>query len=221
LYNRHIRQTASFSDSLHLRWLLFLAGVMLLPVASAVASLLLTRSPRIAPYVAGAISLMTLIIAFAAWVNPAILNGMSPRLMLEEEQDLEPARYSGSPLSEAQKDRYLAQVRDCMEQARPWLNQEFTLSDLAGQLGVNAKYLSQVINERLGQNFMEFVNGYRIRRAQELLRSPSFQHFTVQAIGQEVGFKSRSAFYNAFREATGHTPAAWRGQARAEAESLS
>jgi AraC-like DNA-binding protein len=214
LYNKHIRDMASFTDTLHLRWLSFLAGVMLLPIVSAVASLLATGSPRIAPYVAGAISVMIGIIGLAAWIKPAILNGIPPRLMLEQAEDLEPPRYSSSSLSPEQKERYLTQITAHMETRRPWLNQEFTLSDLSEQLDINAKYLSQVINERLEQNFMEFVNGYRIRYAQELLLHPAYQHYTVQAIGHEVGFRSRSAFYDAFREATGRTPAAWRGQAQ-------
>ena len=57
---------------------------------------------------------------------------------------------------------------------------------------------------------MDFINGYRIELAQELLKSSSHKNFTVLAIAQESGFKSRSAFYEAFRKQTGTTPANYR-----------
>lgn len=212
-FNRHVKMAASFTDRLHLRWLVFLTAVLLLPVASGILTLMVIGPPRLAPYPSLGISLMVSIIGIAAWVRPEILNGLPPALMVEADADLEPKRYESSPLTPEQKARYLAQLQTYMDSRRPWLNQELTLGELAEQTGINTRYLSQVINELLGRNFLEFVNSYRIRRAQELLLHPAYQHYTVLAIAQEVGFRSRSAFYDAFRQQTGLTPSAFRSRA--------
>jgi YesN/AraC family two-component response regulator len=154
-------------------------------------------------------------------VRPDIFEGLPDLLMVNEEKELEPRRYESSSLNDGQKERIHSQLLAHMEAQKPWLNQELTLNELAGQLNLNARYLSQVINERQQQNFMDFINGYRIRRAQELLCHPAYSYFTVLAIAQEVGFKSRSAFYTAFKTLTGKTPTAYREEQMQAGESVS
>jgi len=50
--------------------------------------------------------------------------------------------------------------------------------------------------------------------AQERLLDDEFKHLTVEAVGQSVGFKSKSAFYNAFKKYTGQSPSAFMKQKR-------
>ena len=77
-------------------------------------------------------------------------------------------------------------------------------ADVAQLLGVPTYQLSQAVNESTGANFNQFVNVHRIEAAKEMLRSRP--ELTVEAIGQECGFKSKSSFYAAFKKHTGTTP---------------
>ena len=89
-----------------------------------------------------------------------------------------------------------------------WL--ELTLDQLAGQLSMKAKLLSQVINEVLGQNFFDFINRYRIQEARRLLTNPVDPKVTVLEILYEVGFNSKSSFNTLFKKYTGLTPTEFR-----------
>ena len=58
-------------------------------------------------------------------------------------------------------------------------------------------------------NFVSFVNSYRIAEAKKLLLDPNKYNLTIEAIGNESGFKSKSAFNGAFKKITGMTPSAF------------
>ena len=81
-----------------------------------------------------------------------------------------------------------------------------TLKALADAIGTHPNAVSRLINQESGGNFNDFVNGFRIRLAQERLLSEACRHLTVEAIGQSVGFRSKSAFYQAFKKQTGLSP---------------
>jgi AraC-like DNA-binding protein len=67
-----------------------------------------------------------------------------------------------------------------------------------------------VINQDLGGNFYEWVNGHRIEAAKRaLLEQPET---SVLEISEQVGFNSKSTFNAAFRRLAGITPSQWRGQ---------
>jgi AraC-like DNA-binding protein len=100
----------------------------------------------------------------------------------------------------------LGRLRGYMELRRPWLDPDLTLDDLAAQLKLRPKLLSQAINEGLGQNFFEFINTYRIGEAKRLLTNPADKKITVLEVLYEVGFNSKSSFNTVFKKQTGLTP---------------
>lgn len=85
---------------------------------------------------------------------------------------------------------------------------DLSLGSLAGSLGMTPHQLSELLNARLSQSFLEFVNAYRVAEAQRLLRDESGRK--ILDIALEAGFNSSSSFYNAFKKATGTTPADFR-----------
>jgi AraC-like DNA-binding protein len=103
-------------------------------------------------------------------------------------------------------DPVLVQLRGHMEAGRPWLDPDLTLEQLASQLKLRPKLLSQAINEGLGQNFFEFVNTYRIGEAKRLLTDPADKKITVLEVLYQVGFNSKSSFNTVFKKQTGMTP---------------
>lgn len=88
---------------------------------------------------------------------------------------------------------------------KPYLNPNLKITDLAQKLSIPSHQLSKIFNENLDISFSEYVNKFRIEEAKKLIREHS--NFTIEAIGNQSGFNSKSAFYKAFRAYTGTTPA--------------
>ena len=56
-------------------------------------------------------------------------------------------------------------------------------------------------------SFSLYVNGYRIRYAQQLMLEKKDLTFTE--IAEEAGFVDRSSFYRSFKQETGMNPSTW------------
>ncbi|WP_143273652.1 AraC family transcriptional regulator [Aquimarina sp. MAR_2010_214] len=106
--------------------------------------------------------------------------------------------------------KIITQLYTIMDQEELYKNPLLSRLDLATRLGTNERYLSQIINQELNKNIVQFVNEYRIEAAKNLLHNPIFNKYSVEAIGMEVGFKSKSAFYNTFKTYLGMSPGAFR-----------
>ena len=73
--------------------------------------------------------------------------------------------------------------------------------------GEKSKTVSACLNAGLGKNFNTILNEYRIREMCRLLSTPEVTaSHTIEAIAQEVGFKTRSTYVAAFKRHTGLTP---------------
>jgi len=120
------------------------------------------------------------------------------------------AKYEGSSLTAERAERGLEQLRRALEVERVFLRPELTLGELADEIGLARSHLSQIVNERCGVSFPELLAEHRVREAERLLADPATDHLTVESLGYRAGFNSRSAFYEAFKRATGLTPAAYR-----------
>jgi AraC-like DNA-binding protein len=84
-----------------------------------------------------------------------------------------------------------------------------SLEDLAKALNLAPRYLSQVINQAFNQNFSDYINGYRISHALEMLSSKK-NNKTISEIFYNSGFNSRASFYKAFKKQMNTTPTEYR-----------
>lgn len=94
-----------------------------------------------------------------------------------------------------------------MQEKELYRRQDLNLHMLAGELGISGHRLSSLLNNRYQQNFVDFINKYRVGSTLEQLKQPdAMQHITIEAMAYNAGFASRSAFYTAFRKITGASP---------------
>lgn len=136
-------------------------------------------------------------------------------LSLEQEKNKQGEKYKSSPMDEQAKDELLRRIYSAMESHQEVYEEGFTLDQLARLVDANPNYVSQVINEKKGCNFNNFINEYKIKEACRRLSDPETRGtYTVEAIGQSVGFKSRTNFTAIFKKFTGMTPAAYQRVAR-------
>jgi AraC-like DNA-binding protein len=98
-----------------------------------------------------------------------------------------------------------------MAEDKPYLHSNLTVEQLARQLNVPPRELSRAINQGLGQNFFEFVSGYRVEEARRQLDDEANTAGILQ-IMYDAGFNSKSVFNTAFKKATGMTPSQYRAR---------
>lgn len=116
-------------------------------------------------------------------------------------------KYEKSALTSDVSQRIERKLRQAMTRDALHHDPNLSLWTLANHIGASPNYVSQTLNDDIGESFFDFVNGYRIADAQMRLRDSDE---TVLAIAYEVGFNSRSSFYTAFGKVTGQTPTAYR-----------
>lgn len=116
-------------------------------------------------------------------------------------------KYAKSGLTEESSEKIKLKLLEFMDKKKPYLESNLKINKLSESTGIPSQHISQVINESFGKNFYEFVNEYRVKAAIILLREYEYRNYTYTAIGFEVGFNSKSAFYNAFKKVTNTTPA--------------
>ena len=77
--------------------------------------------------------------------------------------------------------------------------------DVAKKIGLTVHQFSSFLNDVLGKNFALFVNEYRIDHAKKMLIDS--HNLTLESIGYESGFNSKSTFFSTFKKLVGTTPA--------------
>ena len=95
-----------------------------------------------------------------------------------------------------------------MEDEQYYLRSGLKLSDLAHALNTNIRYISDCINISRGCSVSQFVNEYRVRHAQQLMRDNPDMKLTV--VATESGFTNDKALARSFRDFTGMTPVEWK-----------
>ncbi len=119
-----------------------------------------------------------------------------------------PVKYGNKKISAQEADAIAAKLDRLFTERELHKNPNLKLSDVADALAVSPHYLSQYLNDNLGQHFPAFVNAYRVKAAEEMLRKN--HQFTLEAIGYKCGFKSNSSFYTAFKKIKEMTPAQYK-----------
>lgn len=104
------------------------------------------------------------------------------------------------------EDNILNKFRKLLQQDEIFTNPELSLKMLADELGTNTSYFSAIVNNHYNCNFKSLINKCRIDKARKMMVSDEFKHYSMDGIANEVGFKSRSGFYLAFKSVTGINP---------------
>ncbi len=116
--------------------------------------------------------------------------------------------YSRSLLRGLDVDKVMRKLENLMTENNIYRDDSINLSDTAASLDITHHQLSQLLNERLSMNFNTYINSYRIEDAKKLLIANPDR--TVLTIAYEVGFNSKSSFYESFTKITGITPNEYR-----------
>jgi len=128
------------------------------------------------------------------------------RTLKEKIAAAEGSKYSKSSLTPEDAKRYLKMLGEIIDKEKVYLDPELSLTTLAGRLGINRSYLSQIINEYLGMSFVEYINRFRLEHAKQVLLTLRNRKINILTLSLDVGFNSKASFYRLFKVATGSSP---------------
>jgi len=101
---------------------------------------------------------------------------------------------------------HMKELTELLDQQKPYLIADLTLSRLASMMMLNSGLLSKVINVGYDLNFNDFINGYRIKEVISKIDNQQHKRVTLIGIALDSGFNSKATFNRAFKKQTGKTP---------------
>ena len=127
-------------------------------------------------------------------------------LKMEQEEPGEVAKYQKVKVDEEECAAIVKRMKEYLDRERVYTNADLKMKDLADVLRLSAPKLSQVFNLYLGQNYYDFINGYRLTEFKRLIEEGEYKRYTITALSEQCGFK-KSNFFSTFRKVEGMTPA--------------
>lgn len=87
-----------------------------------------------------------------------------------------------------------------------YLDVSITLRTPADTVELNANKLSWLINQIIGKNFNEYINGQMVEAFKQEALDPKFSQYSLLGIAHGCGFISKSVFNDYFKRSEGITP---------------
>ncbi len=101
-------------------------------------------------------------------------------------------------------------VDNHMRKIRPYLDNQLKIDDLAQQVSLPPKLLSNLINNEFNVNFFEYINAYRLKEVTSYLINPEMDNQSIIELAFLAGYNSKSSFNRLFKLETGKTPSQFR-----------
>ncbi len=181
--------------------LLFAALAGVFGILIAVGELLIgTGTPPQSTMLLHAIGLFVLTFGFSAWLLRPV-DVFAPSL----------APPQGGVSGIAPEDKVELDRLERLMQSGVYLQEDLSISVLAGKLNIPEHRLRRLINGGLGfRNFSAFLNQHRLADARKILADPEQARRQITQIALDLGYGSVGPFNRAFKVQTGQTPTEFR-----------
>ncbi len=159
-------------------------------------------------YIMGLNSYMTGPIVYSLiiyYISYIVFN--NPELLAER---AEKKKYKNLNLTKDQIGKHREKVIQIMEEEKPYLKSDFSLSSLSEMTSIPKHMLSHFFSAHMNQNFSDLTNSYRVEEAKKALLDPKNSNHKIAFIAYDCGFHTLSAFNNAFKKFTSETPSSYR-----------
>lgn len=117
-------------------------------------------------------------------------------------------KYEGKKIELSKASKLINKIDVLMKFDKIFTNSNLQTSDVAKMLNISTHQFSQLLNDNLNKSFSTFINEHRIDEAK--LKIKSNQNYTLEAIGNESGFNSKSTFFTTFKKLVGLTPSEYK-----------
>ena len=118
----------------------------------------------------------------------------------------EVVKYKNSTLKKDEAEKAYQKIVSIVQEQSLFLDKSITLQQLSVVSEIKPSIISETLNKHYNTTFYSFINQIRAKEASLRLKDSAHFHLTIDAIGEECGFKSKSTFYQSFKELTGQTP---------------
>ncbi|MGN0229918.1 MAG: helix-turn-helix domain-containing protein [Muribaculaceae bacterium] len=126
-------------------------------------------------------------------------------------------KYHTYKLNDEQQQILANKIVNVFENNSEIFEPDFSAVRLAELVESPAKDVSKTINMCFNCNFNGMLNKYRVQEAcRRISHQSEYANFTIEAIGNSVGYKSRSAFIAAFKHFTGLKPSEYQQMSKEE-----
>jgi AraC-like DNA-binding protein len=120
---------------------------------------------------------------------------------------INPLKTDSKRISDEEAQRWMSNLERLMQEKQLFKRNNLKLQDVAREMNITTHQLSQFLNENVGKSFTHFINEYRVEEACKLLKNNAL--YSIEGIGDEVGFNSKSTFYATFKKIKRMTPASF------------
>jgi AraC-like DNA-binding protein len=202
-HKKNIRNQFSDIKNIKLRWLQFLTFGL-----GVVWSVIIFTQNTYCIFVA--ITFIIILIGFFCVQQIDVFGYKKPTVRVIDKQTFEGTikkeKYAKSGLTKTLAEDVYSKLLYLLNKECYYKKNNLLLNDLASVLDIHPNYLSQIINEKRGESFYDFINSYRIEEFIRLIKNPENHQFTLIALAFDSGFNSKSSFNRYFKKRTGITP---------------
>lgn len=159
------------------------------------------------------VMLISVISTFRYHVNRILEKPVSSgsRVVLASIRVFEKQPYQKSTVSAEVLTSYELKLKQMMTDRSVYLDAELTLEKLAILMEIPKHHLTQLFSVRIGRNFYQYVNLFRVAYACHLLKDKALD-FKLEEIGFQSGFNSKTSFNRYFKAQMDCTPSDYKEQ---------
>lgn len=220
-------QTYSFVESSNLQWISYLIiGLFCVVIIDSLFSVYELIFPRISWNI-GTLIAITLILLYCMLGYKGMFQSqiLLPNFLIEE-QTTSNLKSTEDPKIEAESsikpvrqldvftsqeiEGFKSKLNEVLLNKKPYLDESLSLSQLAEELEISDKKLSELLNQHLNTNFYNFINEYRVAEVKEKLTKKANEKYTLLSIAYDCGFQSKTSFNRVFKQKTGMSPSKFR-----------
>jgi AraC-like DNA-binding protein len=218
-YYKKIENYYSDIEKMNLNWVMKITSLSFIVLAFWCISFwftllgIISKSPVNMAFIIIMFIIINFITAFYLINQPEIFKqNLEMNREIDDEPEIKSAaeKYAKQSVDERMQDEYMMKLNSFMDMNKPYLDENITIKDISHFTGIPSHHLSIVINNRLNKNFYTFINEYRIRESQEILKNPENSDASILSIAFKSGFNSKSTFNSTFKKITGLTPSEYR-----------
>lgn len=133
-----------------------------------------------------------------------LMNGFNTVMNIKQAKEQLHAIYRECLKQRSGEDKkYSALVLAVLQYVRGNVYGDISLERTARYFNVSSGYLSGLVKKETGINYNQIVLQEKINAAKELLKHPEY---SIEEIGEKIGYTNYISFYKAFKKATGMSP---------------